>query len=300
MRLVACKKCRSQYDVSRVNLTEFNCSCGAVVHNHELTAVDARIRRCGSCGASLSAETEICEYCRSAVVRDPGKLSLICPECFARNAETSRFCGNCGVEFKPREIPAAAGKLLCPACSQELSLRGIGDVFVSECLECNGLWVPDREFDRLMNRAIEAQHARPSDGLGMREGAPPRRSVFSPKVVYRKCPECGGIMQRKNFGRRSGVIVDWCGKHGAWLDADELEAIADFIIQGGLERASLVPADWDPQAKTFFPASAEKIEGMVEAEKLLARERGARGVLTGGPGSEVLRTLGDLFRTLLD
>ena len=40
-------------------------------------------------------------------------------------------------------------------------------------------------------------------------------------------------MQRKNFAKRSGVIVDVCGKHGVWLDADELEAVAGFIVQGG-------------------------------------------------------------------
>lgn len=40
-------------------------------------------------------------------------------------------------------------------------------------------------------------------------------------------------MQRRNFQRRSGVIVDWCRGHGTWLDADELEAIAGYIVSGG-------------------------------------------------------------------
>ena len=38
-------------------------------------------------------------------VRDEGRLSLVCPECYARNAEESRYCTGCGVEFKPQEIP---------------------------------------------------------------------------------------------------------------------------------------------------------------------------------------------------
>ena len=45
-------------------------------------------------------------------------------------------------------------------------------------------------------------------------------------------------MQRKNYGKRSGVIVDWCGTHGTWLDADELEQIAAFIASGGLRDAA--------------------------------------------------------------
>ena len=44
-------------------------------------------------------------------------------------------------------------------------------------------------------------------------------------------------MQRKNFRRTSGVIIDCCHTHGTWLDADELEQIAGFILSGGLERS---------------------------------------------------------------
>ena len=37
-------------------------------------------------------------------------------------------------------------------------------------------------------------------------------------------------MQRRNFRKRSGVIVDRCSEHGTWLDADELEQIAGFLM----------------------------------------------------------------------
>jgi len=54
-------------------------------------------------------------------------------------------------------------------------------------------------------------------------------------VQYRKCPACDGFMQRANFQKRSGVIIDRCHNHGTWLDADELEAIAGFILEGGMD-----------------------------------------------------------------
>jgi Zn-finger nucleic acid-binding protein len=41
-------------------------------------------------------------------------------------------------------------------------------------------------------------------------------------------------MNRSNFARSSGVIIDLCKQHGVWFDADELPKIIDFIDQGGL------------------------------------------------------------------
>jgi len=47
------------------------------------------------------------------------------------------------------------------------------------------------------------------------------------------------MMNRVNFGRLSGIIVDVCKGHGTYLDAGELHRIVQFIQGGGLERARL-------------------------------------------------------------
>lgn len=57
------------------------------------------------------------------------------------------------------------------------------------------------------------------------------------KISYVKCPDCGELMNRNNFARASGVIVDICKKHGVWFDADELPKIVEFIQKGGMEIA---------------------------------------------------------------
>ena len=44
-------------------------------------------------------------------------------------------------------------------------------------------------------------------------------------------------MNRINFARCSGVIVDICKGHGIWFDRDELSRIVEFIRDGGLEAA---------------------------------------------------------------
>ena len=43
-------------------------------------------------------------------------------------------------------------------------------------------------------------------------------------------------MNRVNFGRLSGTIVDVCRGHGTFLDPGELHAIVTFIHGDGLER----------------------------------------------------------------
>src|SRR5262249_51132842 len=55
------------------------------------------------------------------------------------------------------------------------------------------------------------------------------------QVRYIPCPQCGQLMNRMNFARCSGVIVDVCKGHGTWFDHDELREIVEFIRTGGLE-----------------------------------------------------------------
>jgi hypothetical protein len=64
------------------------------------------------------------------------------------------------------------------------------------------------------------------------------RTTITPATVrYRKCLTCGKMMNRVNFGRVSGTVVDVCKGHGTFLDAGELHAIVSFIQSGGLDRA---------------------------------------------------------------
>ena len=44
-------------------------------------------------------------------------------------------------------------------------------------------------------------------------------------------------MNRVNFGRLSGAVIDVCRGHGTFLDAGELHQIVTFIQEGGLDRA---------------------------------------------------------------
>jgi Zn-finger nucleic acid-binding protein len=236
VRLIACGTCHTQYDVTDVSDGEVTCRCGDKIANREQEGIEARVHRCGSCGAQVGADADACNYCGSAIIRDANALSLICPECFARNAEESRFCTACGVGFSPEPVLVEGHELPCPSCSCLMPVRAIGGIGINECPQCSGVWVPEDRFDHLIAKACEAAQARAGAPKSSDKARASGASPFQTKVVYRNCPVCDAHMQRANFRKRSGVIIDRCHSHGTWLDSDELEQIAGFILEGGMGR----------------------------------------------------------------
>ena len=242
VQLIACETCHTQYDVSDLAAETVACRCGAVLANRPLVAIDANIHRCAACGAAVGERAKSCEFCGASIVRegDPRKLSLICPECCARNKNDARFCTACGVAFRPEPVQAEGFEVACPCCEALMPAQSVAGVPVNECTSCGGLWVPGDHFDRLVARAIEARQKRdPAAG----RAAAPRVKGANPaaqRVEYRRCPSCNVQMLRKNFRKSSGVILDVCVEHGSWLDADELEQITGFILSGGAPSPLLV------------------------------------------------------------
>ena len=117
----------------RVIEKQISCRCGESIENRDLEGVDVKVHRCGSCGAQVGPEAEQCDFCGSAIVRDEGVLSLICPECYGRNEErraSARPAASPSRRSRSRRkgsscpAPAAGGS--CP-CGQ------IGGVGINEC-----------------------------------------------------------------------------------------------------------------------------------------------------------------------
>jgi Zn-finger nucleic acid-binding protein len=55
--------------------------------------------------------------------------------------------------------------------------------------------------------------------------------------LYRPCPTCSQVMNRRNYGGTSGVVIDTCKIHGSWFDADELARVIAWIRTGGLAQS---------------------------------------------------------------
>ncbi|MBK7949577.1 MAG: zf-TFIIB domain-containing protein [Deltaproteobacteria bacterium] len=298
MKLVACPQCHAQYDLSaRPEGGTFACRCGQVLEaKAPSAAVDAAVERCSACGAIAKQGEESCAFCGSGIVpsADPG--SLICPECFARNHDDARFCAGCGVGFAPMPIPEDPGTAVrCPCCERPLHAREAGGIVVHECGKCHGLWAPQDRFRALIERAAETARNRFAAG----EVAAPRVEGGNPshsQVEYRRCPVCRELMARRNYQRRSGVIIDQCHEHGTWLDANELERIAGYVLSGRAQRVADAEADRERRREQDAADEAvRRVTIMAKVEKTDWSVFGERRPTTLGVGSIV-----DFLARLLD
>lgn len=139
----------------------------------------------------------------------------------------STFCPHCGA--RRSRMDAGRSSATCPGCGQPMRAIDVGATAMLECTTCDGIWVDAETFEALCADS-EAQAA----VLHKFKDAPPAPAET---VRYRKCARCGKMMNRVNFGRLSGTIVDVCKGHGTFLDHGELHRIVQFIRSGGLERA---------------------------------------------------------------
>jgi Zn-finger nucleic acid-binding protein len=183
-------------------------------------ASEAAMLTCPFCGAPCTSEARACPHC------DVELAAVRCPHCFALHFTGARFCSRCRAELHAEPL-LDAGDAPCPRCTRPL--RGTRELGVFECTACGGLFVDHTAFAALA--AEKEAEARPYANLP----PPGPLSSIDTEVHYVKCPVCTTVMNRINFGHRSGVIVDVCGRHGTWFDAGELTRVLEWIASGALE-----------------------------------------------------------------
>lgn len=138
-----------------------------------------------------------------------------------------------GMPYRPMPAaPRAAGRrqgVDCPACGSPMEVDFERGVEIHRCIGCAGLWLDPGELDTMVDDPGPTK----ADVATLRAGMKDVQVPTGP-VRYRKCPRCRQVMQRRNYGSHSGVIVDECRAHGMYLDPGEFEAIEAFIKLGGL------------------------------------------------------------------
>jgi len=165
-----------------------------------------------------------------------------CKHCSAPLPSKSIICEYCGVrndiELKRKNIGAKLpkSKRTCPDCLVFLDSIDIGKnnrFIIEKCGRCFGLFFDNHELERLLEERLEKSYWIDKHKLHSLLQHP----LHKDHLVYRRCPECHKMMQRKNYLNRSGVIMDVCVNHGLWLDAGELKQIQEWTALGGKTNA---------------------------------------------------------------
>ena len=247
--LVSCPRCQRQYNATGRRIgSRFRCHCGVLVQVDQPEGHNAAVVRCSSCGAPRQEGSRRCSFCNSEFTLHERDLNTVCPQCLARVSDRARYCHHCGTGLVPELDTGRHTTFRCPACENGQALvsrrLGIEKVTVLECGSCAGLWLGPEAFHQLAERAIH--DALPPEGyVGHAGPVTGTDAVPTPgkHSFYRRCVICKQPMNRRHYGRTSGVIVDVCRDHGIWFDEDELARILAWLHAGGAVQAG---ADENP------------------------------------------------------
>jgi Zn-finger nucleic acid-binding protein len=224
-------------------------------------ATEAGMMRCPNCGGDVAESARTCGYCRVELA------TVRCHHCYAMNAARSAHCSGCGRELGLSPV-GSDDERTCPTCETSLlAFSGTGGILL-DCASCGGQFVEHELLASLLESrevtglAVPRRVRRAALGLGA--------------VRYVPCPLCRELMNRKNFGGASGVVVDVCRTHGTWFDAGELPAALAFVETGGL-----------------VVAHARERQRERERESELERARATR-TFSAGSSADPVGSTGDL------
>jgi Zn-finger nucleic acid-binding protein len=179
---------------------------------------DAGALVCPACGAGVAEGARTCVHCDAPIA------TVRCAFCFHMSTPDAVHCAGCGRDLGLEPIPRD-GMLPCPDCHGPMSVLDCGPGAVHDCGKCGGQFVEVAALRDLLERhAVDTGIERPRTSA---------RLAAAP-VRYVACPVCRALMNRRNFGGVSGVIVDVCAKHGTWFDRGELPRVLAFVESGGL------------------------------------------------------------------
>lgn len=155
-----------------------------------------------------------------------GRDLVKCGHCKKDYNAKFKFCPFCGEQA---EQESNLSDLACPHCDVIMDKVMEIESIIDHCPECGGVWCENNELEEITRER----------DIFLRDDIPRKfvRKRPEEEVKYIKCPICHEEMNRINFGKISGIIVDVCGNHGIWLDSGELEEIRAFIANGGIDKA---------------------------------------------------------------
>lgn len=200
--------------------------------------------RCSSCSAPLPANVNRCTYCN------------------VRNDVDLHGKHKYSVETKNSDR-------ICPHCDKPLQTVKLNlnePFYIERCKTCFGLFFDPGEIETLLASSVSHVF---DINLNLIKNINKDRYNKNQQVKYVKCPVCRILMNRVNFGRRSGVIVDQCKKHGIWIDSGEITHLMEWKKAGGGLLHAQQAEKTRPKKKTYEPGTAHKHPSFEQQPKSL-------------------------------
>jgi Zn-finger nucleic acid-binding protein len=163
---------------------------------------------CSNCSAPLPPNSIKCDYCGSRNDIDLKGVNYYT----THEVDSERICPRCNVALKT------------------IDLKLDGRFLIERCNQCLGLFFDPGELEALLEATVSNVFAINRSQL---DSINSTKSENDYGVSYIACPICSKLMNRVNFGAKSGVIVDRCKDHGVWLDGGELRHLFEWMKAGG-------------------------------------------------------------------
>ncbi len=189
---------------------------------------------CSVCGNEI-VPGESCAVCAAGrgFQKKVERKEALCPTCgnVVANVQECPVCLSGRAPQRARRREEAKGPA-CPRCREALEEQQWEEVLVLMCPTCQGALFPvgglEGTLDKLRQGVESASLADVLNEFRTRAGG-----VMPAAVRYKSCPRCRGTMTRRNYAGVSGVIVDFCGRDGTWVDQAAFSQLAEFITKGG-------------------------------------------------------------------
>lgn len=153
-------------------------------------------------------------------------MSITCSECSHDYNPSMKNCPFCG---KSNSKPATQEEAVCPRCTKPLTEESYKECAIDTCSHCDGIWIDKDDFQYLTTERSVYQDNSLAKSF--------ERRTKLDESSYLNCVRCNKLMSRSQYKSISGVMIDTCMDHGAWLDSGEIETIRTFIANGGLDES---------------------------------------------------------------
>ncbi len=227
--IVQCQRCHLRHDLTgRPPGTDISCRCGAAL-NLAPAGGETVALTCPQCGGSADESLARCQHCDSALA------TIRCPTCFGLAFDGNVHCPHCGDSLaSPAVVDHDTGRqpLPCPRCSTDLDAMVVDKTLIDACPDCGGLWLDHTAFESIVQ---SRQFSDLSSALNIPTWNRQENHFQASEkdALYVRCPVCEHFMHRRNYARRSGIILDVCAAHGIWFDANELSRVFNYRIVDG-------------------------------------------------------------------